>query len=542
MSTAKNNHYTLVEKQAVLSIRKWLLAILSGLMLTASFPPGRLSWIAWFALVPLLKSLDNESPFRAFKLGFIAGIAHYITLIYWIVVVLEHYGNLNPFVSLGPFLLLCLYLALYLAFYSSITTFLNGSRFVLIFSASLWVGLEYLRANLLTGFPWCLLGYTQYKHLHLIQIADICGVYGLSFLIILFNVLFFHIFFKHNNKTNVFLKWEIITVALLTGGILAYGHYRLSEDQQKKESRQYIKAAVIQANIDQSIKWDPAFQSKTISTYQRLTRKAYDFKPELIVWPETALPFFFQNNAELSPKVSSLAKELGAILIFGSPAYERIGGMTKYYNRTYLITPKNQPLQYYDKVHLVPFGEYVPLKRLLFFVDRLVPAAGDFEKGDKIMPLNNDKFSFGTLICFESIFPELARTHVRRGANILVNLTNDAWFGMTSAPYQHFSMAVFRAVENRRPMIRAANTGFSSYIAPQGEIVALSTLFTQDCLQVSIDLPESPLTFYARFGDIPAQSLLLISFIKILSCFWAKRIMPRQGTFTKKQDKKFCHT
>lgn len=537
MCAVKNNHNTIAEKQTALFTRNWLLAILSGLMLTASFPPGRLSWIAWFALVPLLKSLDNESPSRAFKLGLIAGTAHYITLIYWIVVVLEHYGNLNPFLSLGIYLLLCLYLALYLAFFSSITTFLRGSRFALIFTASLWVGLEYLRANLLTGFPWCLLGYTQYKHLYLIQIADFCGVYGLSFIIILFNVLIYHAFFMHHNRGNVFLKWEILAVALIAGGTLTYGHYRLSEDQLEKKSRQHIKFVVIQANIDQSIKWDPAYQSKTIFTYQRLTRAAFGFKPEVIVWPETAVPFFFQNNVELSPKVFSLAKELGAILIFGSPDYERIGGMTKYYNRTYLITPKDQPPQYYDKVHLVPFGEYVPLKRLLFFVNRLVPATGDFEEGDKIKPLNHSNLSFGTLICFEAIFPELARAHVRRGANMLVNLTNDAWFGMTSAPYQHLSMAVFRTVENRRPMIRAANTGFSAYIAPQGEIVALSTLFSQDCLKVSIGLPKSPLTFYARFGDLFAISLLIISFIKVLSCLWTKWIKPGQGHMTQKGGK-----
>ncbi|MCK4817088.1 apolipoprotein N-acyltransferase, partial [bacterium] len=362
-------------------------------------------------------------------------------------------------------------------------------------------------------------------------------VYGLSFFIILLNVLLYHIFFKHHNKSNVFLKWEILAVALIAGGTLAYGHYRLSEDQLEKKSRQHIKFVVIQANIDQSIKWDPAYQSKTIFTYQRLTRAAFDFKPEVIVWPETAVPFFFQNNVELSPKVFSLAKKSGAILIFGSPDYERIGGMTKYYDRTYLITPKGHPVQYYDKVHLVPFGEYVPLKRLLFFVNRLVPAAGDFEEGNKITPLKHRNLSFGTLICYEAIFPELARAHVRRGANMLVNLTNDAWFGMTSAPYQHLSMAVFRTVENRRPMIRSANTGFSAYIAPQGEIVALSTLFSQDCLKVSIGLPKSPLTFYARFGDLFAISLLIISFIKVLSCLWTKWIKPGQGHMTQKGGK-----
>ena len=181
----------MTQEQMDLSLRKVLFAILSGVMLTASFPPGKFSFLAWVALVPILKSLDNESSSSAFKLGFIAGTVHYLTLMYWIVVVVGRYGNINPFLSCGPLLLLCLYLALYPALFSLLTTFLKGSRFALILMASFWVGLEYIRAMLLTGFPWCLLGYTQYKHLNLIQIADIFGVYGLSFLIVLINGLIY---------------------------------------------------------------------------------------------------------------------------------------------------------------------------------------------------------------------------------------------------------------------------------------------------------------------------------------------------------------
>jgi apolipoprotein N-acyltransferase len=254
-----------------------------------------------------------------------------------------------------------------------------------------------------------------------------------------------------------------------------------------------------------------------METYKRLTRKGYDFQPQLIVWPETSVPFFFQDNERFSPTIFSLAQEAGAVVVFGSPAYEQTDEGINYYNRAYLLAPGDRSLKYYNKVHLVPFGEYVPLKKFLFFIKRLVPAAGDFKAGDKIEPINHSPFSVGIIICFEAIFPELARAYARGGANILLNLTNDAWFGMTSAPYQHLSMAVFRAVENRIPMIRAANTGFSAFINHHGKIISLSPLFTENVLNGSVDIPNFPLTFYARFGDLFAFSLLMVSFIKILS-------------------------
>jgi apolipoprotein N-acyltransferase len=505
-------------------IRKILCAILSGIMLTASFPPGNLQWVAWFALVPLLMSLNNEPPSRAFLLGLIAGIAHYLTLIYWIVVVLGHYGNLNIFVAFLPFLLLCLYLALFPACFASLLAFFRDSRFFLLFMASSWVGLEYLRSKLLTGFPWCLLGYTQYECLPLIQIADLTGVYGLSFLIILTNGFICHLLFAFNHKKHKgLLKWEFFIIVLALTGTLLCGYHRLSEGQESKEQSTLFNAVIIQANIDQSIKWAPSYQAKTMEIYQKLTRKAHDSNASLIVWPETSVPFFFQDNMEFSPQVLSVIRDSETLLVFGSPAYKWIRGKTHYFNRAYLVTPGAEPPQYYDKVHLVPFGEYVPLKRVLSFINRLVPAAGDFEAGHALAPLKHRDLSMGILICFEAIFPELARAHTRKGGRILLNLTNDAWFGMTSAPYQHLSMAVFRTVENRRPMIRAANTGFSAFIQSTGEITALSSLFSREILAASVALTESALTFYTRFGDVFAVSLLLICLLKILFSFKRKK-------------------
>ncbi len=447
-------------------------------------------------------------------------MAHYLTLLYWIVVVLGHYGNLNIFVSFVILILLCLYLALYPAIFSGLTTCLRGSRLDLVFMTGFWVGLEYIRSKLLTGFPWCFLGHTQYEHLYVIQIADICGVYGLSFLIILANGIIYWLLFMQNERRSSLIKWQVLIVFLIAGGTFAYAHYRLSEAGSSKMSGQSVNIVIVQGNIDQSVKWEPAYQEKTMAKYLRLTRSVLDFGPDLIVWPETALPFFFQDNVKFSPSVLSLAMESGAPLVFGSPAYKRVSGITRYYNRAYLLTPDDRPITYYDKVHLVPFGEYVPLGRFLAFVNRLVPAAGDFDVGGKVAPLKHEGLSAGILICFEVIFPELARAHARKGANILVNLTNDAWFGMTSAPYQHLSMAVFRSVENRLPTIRAANTGFSAFISPRGEIRAQSDLFTEAVLKAPVDISGSTLPFYTRYGNIFAVLLLFVSLFKIFYCLW----------------------
>jgi apolipoprotein N-acyltransferase len=314
---------------------------------------------------------------------------------------------------------------------------------------------------------------------------------------------------------------------MLVIGTLGYGHYRLSERPDEKVSYKATRAVIVQGNIDQSLKWDPAYQAKTLETYLRLTRENDEFLPELIVWPETAVPFFFQDNVELSTEVVSMANESGAAMVFGSPAYKKTPGTINYYNRAYLISPDGRPPQHYDKVHLVPFGEYVPFKKLLSFVNRLVSAAGDFAEGEKIVPLNHEHLSIGVLICFEAIFPEIARIHTQRGANILVNITNDAWFGNTSAPYQHLAMAVFRAVENRRPLIRSANTGFSAFIGPQGKIIARGDLFCEETLKESMDISNSASTYYTRFGDIFALSMLIFSLIKISSLLWKRKISGR---------------
>ena len=270
-------------------------------MLTASFPPGHLDWFVWLALVPLLWSLKDETPGRAFKLGLVTGFAHYMTLIYWIVVVLKHYGGLPFVISLAVLVIFSVYLALFPAFFSYLIIRFKGSRLSVFPTAAVWVIMEFLRARLLTGFPWCLLGYSQYRHLGLIQIADLIGVYGISFLILLSNALLYILLFDRQSIRKIFFLREIPVLLVLAVFVLFYGHYRLSAKTTEGRAGKSMRVAIIQGNIDQSVKWDPAYQEKTINIYERLTMATRPYKPNLVIWPETALPFFFQANRELSP-------------------------------------------------------------------------------------------------------------------------------------------------------------------------------------------------------------------------------------------------
>ncbi len=452
--------------------------------------------------MPLLKALEGRPFLPAAKIGGLAGLAHSLTLTYWIVFVLGHYGNLSLLASIGPFLLLCAYLALFPALFAGLATLLPGTGLRCLSLAALWVALELVRAHLLSGFPWCQLGHSQYPWLTLIQSSDLFGVYGITFLIVSVNALIHAPLFRRAGRRRLLLRVELPVIVLALAAALIYGNQRLKELAAPGRNALPVRVAVIQAGIDQSVKWDPAYQEQTLEIYESLTRAALRDRPELVIWPETALPFFFQDEQPLSQRVRALAQSAGVPLIFGGPAYETVAGQTRFFNRAYLLAPGGAAPGSYDKVHLVPFGEYVPLKKMLFFIDRLVAAAGDFRAGTRVEPLRFGPLRAGVLICFEAIFPELAAAQVAGGANLLVNLTNDAWFGMTSAPHQHLAMSVFRAVETRRWLVRAANTGISALIGPSGEIRSRSDLFSRQVLSGRIHLSQPGLSFYARHGDL----------------------------------------
>jgi apolipoprotein N-acyltransferase len=288
-----------------------------------------------------------------------------------------------------------------------------------------------------------------------------------------------------------------VLVALTAG----YGFWRIGDITSRLEPIPRHTVALIQGNIDQSIKWEPSFQNETVRIYRDLSLQAAKERPRLIVWPETATPFMFQNRDGLREAVIDVAKSTGAYLLFGSPSYTRRDGELRFQNSAFVLSPAGETIGKYDKVHLVPYGEYVPLRPLFPFIEKLAVGVGDFLAGPGFEPVAAGGERVGVLICYEGIFPEIGRAWGRSNASLLVNITNDAWFGMTSAPFQHLSMTVFRAVENRLYVVRAANTGVSAIIDATGRITAQTDLFERTFLTGPVPMHRSG-SFYTQYGDL----------------------------------------
>lgn len=510
--------------------RDYLLAALTGILLAFSFPMPGLSLLAWIAFIPLLLACSRKNPKRAFRLGFTGGLVGYGGILYWINIVVTAYGHLPWPVSVLLYLALCAYLALYPA----VTLYLvrrGEERGIspLVSFPLLWVGFEYIRGFLLTGFPWAALGYSQYRMLPLIQSADLFGVYGISFLIALSNIVIYRIIRGAVVKDTIrYPVKSVLLLVVLLAASLAYGWRQLNAADEGRP----LKVALIQGNINQDIKWNPAFQETTVSIYERLSKQACTSGADLVVWPESAAPFFFQDEPAYAERIKGVARATRSCVIFGSPAFERSENRMHYLNSAFLLSPTGETLGRSDKIHLVPFGEYVPMANFLPFVNKIVAGIGDFSPGANITALNTGKGEVGILVCFEGIFPELARGYVRAGSQLLVNITNDAWFGRSSAPYQHLSMTVFRAVENRVPLVRAANTGISAIIDAKGRITGQTELFTETFLNGEVRLaPGKPGSFYTRYGDLFAWFCTFATAVIAFIAFAKKQ----RGVFSKIQ-------
>ena len=399
-------------------------------------------------------------------------------------------------------LLLAAYLGLYTGMFAWVWTWLHRRvSLPWAFTAPpLWVALEWLRGHLFTGFPWAALGYSQYPHVLVIQIADLTGVYGVSFLVLAVNAALAEGLLRLRGRDPEFPgRWSLsVTWALtLLLATLAYGQHRL---HQPLPALAPVSVAVLQGNIPQELKWDPQQVANTLARYAALSREAAAGGARVLIWPETAAPFFFEASPQWAQRIRQLARELQVFLLVGSLSLDRSREEVRPRNSAYLIGPSGELLGRYDKIHLVPFGEYVPLPRLLFFVQRLAQGIGDFVPGKTYTLLPAPSGPVSVAICFEVIFPDLVRRFVREGAHWMATLTNDAWFGRTGAPYQHFSMVVFRSVENRIPFARAANTGISGFIDPWGRILETTPLF-ETTYRMALLRPRTARTLYTRYGD-----------------------------------------
>jgi apolipoprotein N-acyltransferase len=479
------------------------LAALSGFLLILAFPKFDAEIVAWAALIPFFWSIRRASPVQAALLGFVVGFSFFTGLLPWIYNVLTQYGHLPGAVSVFFLVLLTAYLGLFFSAFAFALRWVEGRMEIpeTLLAPPLWVSLEYIRGFLFSGFPWELLGYSQYLTLPIVQIADVTGVYGVSFLIVLVNAAGYRLLEGLVDRNWRPVRGEVLAAGLLLLLNAAYGYWRLSGMSPESKEGTPVRIALIQGNIPQDVKWEPKFQEETMRIYTDLTLRTQSTLPHLIIWPETATPFFFQDSFPHQPRILDLAQRMKTHLLFGSPAYDRKGRETSYYNSAFLISPEGKVAGRYDKIHLVPFGEYAPLSGILGFTREIIGAMGDFQPGEEVRNLAIPQGKFGVLICYEAILPDLTRQFVDRGAQFLVNITNDAWFGRTAAPYQHISMAALRAVENRVPMARAANTGISGFIHPSGRILQASDIFTKEILFDNIYL-KNRWSFYTHFGDL----------------------------------------
>jgi apolipoprotein N-acyltransferase len=270
---------------------------------------------------------------------------------------------------------------------------------------------------------------------------------------------------------------------------------------------------LIQGNVEQFMKWNPVFQKVVMGKYRDLTLVAAQSKPQLIVWPETAMPFYYNQHPVGTEFVNDLARQIQTPILFGSPHKENKDGQTIHYNSAYLVSETGDTQNRYDKIHLVPFGEFVPFRELLFFVEKMVEMIGDFGRGKEATLFDVAGYKAGVSICYELIFPDLIRQAVKNGANFLINITNDAWFGKSAASYQHMSMGALRAVENRVPIVRAANTGISGTIDANGALRDETDLFVEAAKITKITPRQRGLTFYTAYGDVFSWICLVLTVV-----------------------------
>ena len=493
-------------------------ALLSALLLNVAMP-GLAAWrgqslLLPCCLCPLLLAIRIWPRWAALA-GLLFGVAAYCGQLNWIVIVLGRYGGLPPWLSWPALLLLSLYMALYsMSFCLLLGWIRRGAESVRLPYASalalwappvVWTGLDALRGVLFTGFPWMDLGYGLFRTPFLLLPADLGGHHLLTFALVLCNAalaLALHTGYTRTPWRKILapLAAAALFLALLTG----YSLMRLMASKAEIAAAPHIHAGFVQGNISQDLKWTESFKQETLTRYLRLsTGLVEDGNVDLVVWPETALPFYPQDDP-LTWRVVAFASK-GPPLLVGAPLYQveenREGQIVRHFNGALLLGRDGQVLGSYHKQHLVPFGEYIPLKNLLFFLEPLVFNIGNFSPGVQSGPLAPESSALrpGLLICYESVFPAIAQKSTAQGANLLVNITNDAWYGYSSAPVQSMAMTVLRAVENRRSLVRAANTGISGFVDPLGRISGETPLFTELAATERLPLVHSK-TLFNRGG------------------------------------------
>ena len=459
----------------------------------------------------------------------LAGVVYFSGTLYWITSVMVRYGDLQTWVAILVNAALVAYLALFPGIFAVATrriVVVHGRR-ALIAAPVVWVATELGRTHLFTGFPWVLLGYSQTTVLPIAQLASVFGVYGVSMLVA--GVSTAIVMTVENAKKANAAKTSHSSLALLRPlrfwwarqffqvgplhfaifGVIAVGAWgaRRVAASDMTRSGDGIRVGLIQGNVSLAERSEAAKLPSIFESYIRMSRQAIAEGAELVIWPESATPFRFEDDPIAAARIRTLAQQARVPILLGSdqvtPAQKGIP--TRYFNSAFLVRADGTTGGAYRKMHLVPFGEYVPAKQIFFFAAPLVEAVSDFSAGDEPTLLPIGRHNVSTAICYEVVYPDLVRRFVVGGSELLTTITNDAWFGATSAPYQHFEQASMRAIEEGRYLVRSANTGVSGIVDPYGRVLEKTAIFQAAVLVGSARFLQTS-TFYARHGDVLAYA------------------------------------
>jgi len=473
--------------------------ICTALLLHLAFSYSLLRPCIWIAFIPLCWSVCTHGSRRAFIQGIIAGTVFYFLNLFWITNSIRNFSNLPIPVALLVMALLALYLGLYFGFFSLL---LAGtpptSWFSILFPASCWTLLEWLRGTLFGGFPWNNLGTALPPGSPFASLLPYGGVYCLSFLIIYVNLALYSLIFNQDHYPFIVRRIVILLAVPALYLLLLAGSHAGVKTLNKSLP---LKISIIQPNIPQGEKWNPTYRQRNFTILEQLslesTETATTKMPHLVIWPEAALPDFFQDAPLFRERISTLTRQGNFYLLAGSPQYDTDSeGKHHYFNSALLFSPNGKLIATYDKIKLVPFGEFTPLANYFPFLGKMVPGA-DFTAGRLQKPMNMGTISLVPSICFEGIFPEFIAGFMAKKAGFLVNITNDAWFGDSPGPHQHLLNTRMRTIENRCYLLRCANTGISAIIDPDGHIIKQLPLGKRGKLEAII-YPSTRTTFYAR--------------------------------------------
>ncbi|MBL8023852.1 MAG: apolipoprotein N-acyltransferase [Elusimicrobia bacterium] len=498
----------MVSKAPLISRLRAPAVCVSGVLYVLCFPSFNQGQLAWVAFVPFLLAVPGFSWRNVFTWSFVAGWMGGLGLLYWVYPTCR-WGGVNPAVSVLAVGALSAYVALFWGLFGVIVK-LFSSRPVWerpFWAALGWTALEGLRGHLFTGFPWLSLSCSQWQVPRHLPLAEMGGSYAVSFLIVLFNGTVAALVQGLRSRPK---RWFAVGPGFLAlVGLTVWSVYLWR--RPLTPSGPPVEMALVQGNIDQYKKWDNAYEADIVRSYSTLTRRASQGNPTLVIWPETAVPGWIPNDAHHTSWIQDQARDSNTHLLVGAVSRQN----DRDYNAAFLLSPRGEFVGQYLKIHLVPFGEYVPLRGGLARFVRVLNDLGSFDSGGETSVLSVPGTKVGVTICFEGLFPDLVRRFTLAGAQVLVNITNDGWYRHTAAPEQHFAASVLRAVENRRWVARAANTGYSGFVSPRGEVTGRTTLL-EPAVLIGHPAPLDHLTFYVRFGDVFLKLCALFLFLGIL--------------------------